>query len=96
MSHIAIEPDHGTLRNYLLQHRLPLYYSKPVLDHIMTYMTAANSEGFRGKVVDLVEYSECHSTYYSKRWRIDSFGKSFYSPMDIASLDPFILHDRTR
>ncbi|MFB6367924.1 IS701 family transposase, partial [Paenibacillus elgii] len=62
MSHTAIVPDHDTLRNYLLQHRLPLYYSKPVVTHIETYMAAATAKGFRGKVVDLAEYSNRHRT----------------------------------
>jgi hypothetical protein len=62
MSHTAIVPEHATLRNYLLQHRLPLYFSKPVLDHILTYMVAATAKGFRGKVVDLAEYSERYRT----------------------------------
>jgi hypothetical protein len=62
MSHTAIVPDHVTIRNYLLQHRLPLYFSKPVIGHIETYMAAATAKGFRGKVVDLAEYSNCHRT----------------------------------
>ncbi|GEM_PF-2822036 len=62
MSHTAIVPDHASLRNYLLQHRLLLYYSKLVLAHIRTYITAATAKGFRGKVVDLAEYSDCHRT----------------------------------
>lgn len=62
MSHTAIVPDHQMLRNYLLQHRLPLYFSKPVMNHILTYMAAATSKGFRGKVVDLADYSSCHRT----------------------------------
>jgi hypothetical protein len=53
MSHTAIVPDHSTPRNYLLQHRLPLYCSKPVMAHIETYMVAATAKGFRGKVVNL-------------------------------------------
>lgn len=53
MSHTAIVPDHAKLRNFLLQHRLPLYFSKPVLRHLTTYMAAATAKGFRGKVVDL-------------------------------------------
>jgi len=62
MSHTAIVPEHATLRNFLLQHRLPLYYSKPVMGHIETYMAAATAKGFRGKVIDLAEYSPCHRT----------------------------------
>jgi hypothetical protein len=62
MSHTAIVPDHATLRNYLLEHRLPLYFSKPVIAHMETYMAAATAKGFRGKVVDLAEYSDCHRT----------------------------------
>jgi Transposase DDE domain len=62
MSFTGIVPDHATLRNYLLQHRLPLYFSKPVVAHIETYMVAATAKGFRGKVVDLAEYSDCHRT----------------------------------
>lgn len=62
MPHTAIVPDHAELRNYLLQHRLPLYFSKPVLKHIETYVAAATAKGFRGKVVDLAEYSDCHRT----------------------------------
>lgn len=62
MSHTAIVPDHATLRNFLLQHRLPLYFSKPVIQHLTTYMTAATAKGFRGKVVDPAEYSDRHRT----------------------------------
>lgn len=62
MSHTAIVPDHASLRNYLLQHRLPLYFSKPVMAHIETYMAAATAKGYRGKVVDLADYSDCHRT----------------------------------
>ncbi len=47
MSHTAIVFDHPTLRNYLLQHRVPLYFSKPVMGHIETYMTAATAKRFR-------------------------------------------------
>ncbi|MBJ6363964.1 hypothetical protein ACFOQM_22305 [Paenibacillus sp. GCM10012307] len=60
MSHTAIVPDHASIRNHILQHRLPLYFSKPVLAHIETYMAAATAKGFRSKVVDLAEYSACH------------------------------------
>jgi hypothetical protein len=62
MSHTAIVPDHATLRNYLSQHRLPLYFSKPVMAHIETYMAAATAKGYRGKVVDLADYSSRHRT----------------------------------
>jgi hypothetical protein len=62
MSHTTIVPNHAKLRNYLLQHRLPLYYSKPVIEHIVTYMVAATAKGFRAKVVDLAEYSPRHRT----------------------------------
>jgi hypothetical protein len=64
MSHTAIVPNHVALRNYLLQHRLPLYYSKPVMAHIETYMVDATAKGFRGKVVNLAEYSASHRTTY--------------------------------
>ncbi|MFB5269707.1 hypothetical protein ACE41H_23400 [Paenibacillus enshidis] len=62
MSHTAIVPDHATIRNYLLQHRLPLYFSKSALPHIETYMAAVTAKGYRGKVVDMVEYSDCYRT----------------------------------
>lgn len=62
MSHIAMVPEPTAIRNYLLQHRLPLHFSKPVLAHLETYMTAATAKGFRGKVTDLAEYSDCHRT----------------------------------
>lgn len=62
MSHTDIVLEHSAIRNYLSQHRLPLYYSKPVLAHLETYMVAATAKGFRGKVVDLAEYSHCHRT----------------------------------
>lgn len=62
MSHTTIVSVHDTLRNYLLQHWLPLYYSKPMIAHIETYMAAAAAKGFRGKVVNLAEYSDRHRT----------------------------------
>ncbi len=62
MSHTDIVPEHSAIRNYLSQHHLPLYFSKPVLAHVETYMVAATAKGFRGKVVDIAEYSHCHRT----------------------------------
>jgi hypothetical protein len=62
MSHNTIVPNHAALRNYLSEHRLPLYFSKPVIEHLVTYMAAATAKGFRGKVADLAEYSHCHRT----------------------------------
>lgn len=63
MSLTAIVPEPTAIRNYMLQHRLPLYYSKPVLAHLETYTTttAATAKGFRGKETDLAEYSGPHS-----------------------------------
>lgn len=37
MSHTVIVPNHEQIRNFLQQHRLPLYFSKPVLQHITDY-----------------------------------------------------------
>ncbi|NUU61464.1 hypothetical protein HPT30_14070 [Paenibacillus sp. JW14] len=62
MSHTAIVPESNAIRNYLLQHQLSLYFSKPVLTHVETYMTAATAKGFRGKVTALAEYSDRHRT----------------------------------
>lgn len=62
MSHSDIIPKHTAIRNYLSQHRLPLYFSKPVMAHIETYMVAATAKGFRVKIVDLAEYSDCYRT----------------------------------
>lgn len=62
MSHTPIVPIHSEIRNYLLQHRLSLHYTKPVVNHIESYMLAAAAKGFRGKVVELAEYSNHHRT----------------------------------
>jgi hypothetical protein len=35
MSYTPIVPKHEPIRNFLQQHRLPLYFSKPVLQHIV-------------------------------------------------------------
>lgn len=64
MSHTAIVHDSPSLRNYLAQYRLGLYYSTPVLRHIETYMAAATAKGFRGKLVDLAETGSCDRTTY--------------------------------
>jgi len=62
MSHIVIVPNHEQIRNFLNHHRLPLYFSKPALQHITEYIAASTAKGFRGKVVDIAEYSDCHRT----------------------------------
>ncbi|KEO78524.1 hypothetical protein MKN04_11060 [Paenibacillus polymyxa] len=62
MSHTHIVNEHTAIRKYLSKHRLPLYFSKPVMAHIETYMVDAIAKGFREKVVDLAEYSDCHRT----------------------------------
>ncbi|WP_340017900.1 hypothetical protein [Paenibacillus sp. FSL H3-0457] len=62
MSHTHIVPEHAAIRNFLSEHRLPLYFSKPVMKHIESYMVASTAKGFRGKVVDVAEYSDRHRT----------------------------------
>lgn len=62
MSHTTIVPNHELISNYLSTHRLSLYFSKPALQHITAYMVASTAKGFRGKVVDIAEYSPSHRT----------------------------------
>lgn len=46
MSHTDIVLEQTVIRNYLSRHRLPLYYSKPVLSHIETYIIMQQRKGF--------------------------------------------------
>lgn len=62
MSHTTIVSNHESLRNFFAKHRLPLYFSKPVLQHLMEYMAASTAKGFRGKLVDIADFSDCHRT----------------------------------
>lgn len=62
MSHATIVPNHEIISNYLSDHRLSPYFSKPALQHITEYMVASTAKGFRGKVVDVAEYGSSHRT----------------------------------
>lgn len=62
MSHNTILPNHETIINFFNSCRLPLYFSKPVLQHIKEFIVASTAKGYRGKVVDIAEWSSCHRT----------------------------------
>ena len=62
MSHSAILPNNESMFNFFKSHRLPLYFSKPVLRHIREFIVAATAKGYRGKVVDIAEWSSVHRT----------------------------------
>lgn len=62
MSHSAILPNNEAMFNFFKSHRLPLYFSKPVLRHIQEFIVAATAKGYRGKVTDIAEWSSFHRT----------------------------------
>ena len=62
MSHSAILPNNDAMFNFFKSHRLPLYFSKPVLRHIQEFIVAATAKGYRGKVADIAEWSSFHRT----------------------------------
>jgi hypothetical protein len=62
MSHLAILPNHESISHFLEKHRFSFYFSKPVLRHIKTFIVASTAKGYRGKVVDLAEWSSRHRT----------------------------------
>ncbi|UOF91515.1 IS701 family transposase [Fodinisporobacter ferrooxydans] len=62
MSHNATIPNHEAIINFLKSRRLSLYVSKPALRHIQEFFIAATAKGYRGKVVDIAEWSSCHRT----------------------------------
>lgn len=62
MSHTAILPNNEAMFNFFKGHRLPLYFSKPVLRHIQEFIMAATAKGYRGKIVDIAEWSSVHRT----------------------------------
>lgn len=62
MSHVAIVPNHEKMFNFLRSRRLPLYFSKPALQHIQEFIIASTAKGYRGKVVDIAEWSPSHRT----------------------------------
>lgn len=62
MSHSAILPNNEAIFNFFKSHRLPLYFSKPVLQHIQEFIVAATAKGYRGKVADIAEWSSVHPT----------------------------------
>ncbi|ACL22100.1 IS701-like element ISDha16 family transposase [Desulfitobacterium hafniense] len=62
MSHSTILPKNEAMFNFFKSHRLPLYFSKPVLRHIQEFIVAATAKGYRGKIVDIAEWSSVHRT----------------------------------
>ena len=62
MSLPTILPNHESISKFFQKHRLSLYVSKPVLQHIQTFIVASTAKGYRGKVVDLAEFSPRHRT----------------------------------
>lgn len=67
MSHTRIVTQHIAIRDYLSEYRLPLDFSKPLIAYIKTYMVAATVKGFRGKIFNLAEYSDCHRTSIAQK-----------------------------
>ncbi|TWH56975.1 DDE family transposase [Desulfitobacterium sp. LBE] len=62
MSLNSILPNNEAMFNFFKSYRLPLYFSKPVLRHIQEFIVAATAKGYRGKVVDIAEWSSVHRT----------------------------------
>jgi hypothetical protein len=66
MSHTSTLPNHEGISKFLRKHQLPYYYSKPVVRHIETFIMSATAKGYRGKVVDMAEWSSRHRTSIGK------------------------------
>jgi hypothetical protein len=66
MSRTSILSDDETIHKFISKLHLPLYFSRPVNQHIADFIAGATQKGYRGKVTDLVELSisSCHRTTF--------------------------------
>jgi hypothetical protein len=58
MSRNARLPHHETIYQYLKEQRFDLYFSKPVLRHMVHFLNGATEKGFSGTLTDLHELSQ--------------------------------------
>ncbi len=77
MSLSAILPNNEAMFNFFRSHRLPLYFSKPVLRHIQEFIVAAIVKGYRGKVADIAEWSSVHRTSIGRFLSHGIWGESY-------------------
>jgi hypothetical protein len=66
MSRTSILSDDETIHNFISKLHLPLYFSRPVNQHIADFIAGATQKGYHGKITDLVElsFSSCHRTTF--------------------------------
>jgi len=66
MSRTSILTDDSTIHNFISKLHLPLYFSRPVIRHIIDFIIGATQKGYRGKIHDLVElsFASCHRTTF--------------------------------
>lgn len=62
MSHTSTLLNHDSIINFLQSCRLPQYFSKPAFQHIKEFVMASTAKGYRGKIIDLAEWSSCDRT----------------------------------
>jgi hypothetical protein len=63
MSHSIILPHHQTIYEYFVRQGMDLYFSKPVLKHMVHFMDGVTQKGFSGTVTDI------HALSHERRHR---------------------------
>lgn len=68
MSHKSSITENSSIYQYLFALKFSLYFTKPVLKHIVEFITAAIQKGYSGTVSDIVllSFTNCHRTTFGK------------------------------
>jgi len=68
MSHKKIIAENSPIFQYLLKLNFTLYFTIPVLRHIVEFVSASVQKGYNGTVKDIVTLSlaNCHRTTFGK------------------------------
>ncbi|MDI3311900.1 MAG: IS701 family transposase [Thermoanaerobacterium sp.] len=68
MSHDNRITENSSIIQYLLKLNFALYFTKPVIRHIVEFIIAATQKGYSGTVTDIVNlsFANCHRTTFGK------------------------------
>jgi hypothetical protein len=68
MSHNKRITENSSIIQYLMKLNFALYFTKPVIRHIVEFIIAATQKGYSGTVTDIVNLSlaNCHRTTFGK------------------------------
>ena len=68
MSHNKRITENSSIIQYLMKLNFALYFTKPVIRHIVEFIIAATKKGYSGTVTDIVNlsFANCHRTTFGK------------------------------